>query len=234
MKLNKKSSGLFAVIIGAGSLIGVTFGQNAAMFKLAGIETHCVVDRLVSSGRQGGTNVGVSGGAVLTDEEARAAYGCAKSQMAAAYAGSGNTMAKDFIQWANFSTTPYTSATHGNRYVNNYANNIAAQNYSQYEEAGKFPVGSILAKDSFVVNGRGRVVYGALSLMEKMPSGFNPEFNDWRYTMILPDGMLVGTTGGMGSENVKFCAGCHAAVDSQDNVFFVPEQYRARGGWQRK
>ena len=227
---------IIALILGVGLVTMIhrtALGQNAAAFKLAGIETNCVVARLASGGGAGGTNIGVSGGKALTDSEAREVYACAKSIMAAAYGSSGNAHARAFINWPNFSTTPYTSATHGNRYVNNYANEIAAQNYSQYEQAGKFPVGSILAKDGFVVNDNGRLVFNALTLMEKMPSGFNPEFNDWRYTMILPDGMLVGTTGGMGSDNVRFCQGCHAAVDAQDNVFFVPPKYRS-GGWQRK
>ena len=120
----------------------------------------------------------------------------------------------------------YTSATHGNRYVNNFANPAGAE-YGMFEQGTVLPVGSVLVKDSFVVNARGEVVFGVLSLMEKMDAGFNPEFSDWRYTMILPDGTVAGTTGGAGSDIVGFCAGCHVAVDeTQGSLFFVPKRFR--------
>ena len=45
--------------------------------------------------------------------------------------------------------------------------------------------------------------------------------------MIMPDGSLFGVTGGQGSENVQFCAECHALVtDHQDSVYFLPEEFR--------
>ena len=60
-----------------------------------------------------------------------------------------------------------------------------------------------------------------------MPPGFNPEGRDWRYTMIMPDGTLFGTTNGEGSERVECCMECHpAAGDEQDHLFFIPKQYR--------
>jgi hypothetical protein len=63
--------------------------------------------------------------------------------------------------------------------------------------------------------------------MEKMPLGFNPENRNWRYTMIMPDGSLFGTTKGERSAQVDYCAECHiAAGDAHDHLFFVPDQYR--------
>ena len=65
--------------------------------------------------------------------------------------------------------------------------------------------------------------------MEKMQPGFNLEGRDWRYTMIMPDGALFGTTNGEGSERVEFCMECHiAAGDEQDHLFFIPKQHRMR------
>ena len=74
---------------------------------------------------------------------------------------------------------------------------------------------------------RADVLSGSLALMEKMAPGFNPEGRDWRYTMILPDGTLFGTTKGENAERVEFCMDCHiAAGEDQDHLFFVPEAYR--------
>lgn len=60
-----------------------------------------------------------------------------------------------------------------------------------------------------------------------MKAGFRPEFGDWRYSMILPDGSLVGVTNAEGSENVDYCGTCHADVAAhQDHLFFLPKSYR--------
>ncbi len=120
------------------------------------------------------------------------------------------------------------SATHGKRYVNNYAN-PRAKAYGKAEKAGTFPEGSVLSKDSFEVTDHGDVLTGPLYLMEKMNAGFNPESRDWRYTMIMPDGSLFGITNGENSGRVEFCAECHRiAGDDRDHLFFVPGKHRVQ------
>ena len=93
--------------------------------------------------------------------------------MAAGYRLSGDPDAGGYRMWRRYNKTPYRSATHGERFVNNYANTIA-KDYGKYEEAGRMPVGSVLAKDSFAVTSKGDVFLGPLFLMEKMQAGFNP------------------------------------------------------------
>lgn len=205
---------------------GQATGYSA--FKLSGVVTDCVVPRIAESApADAAVEVGPAGGEDLSDDEAAAAHRCAKSAMVAAYTESGIANARNYATWTVYSTVPYTSATHGNRYVNNFANPAGAE-YGKFEQGARLPVGSVLAKDSFVVNARGEVVIGVLSLMEKMEAGFNPEFGDWRYTMILPTGAVVGTTGGAGAKDVAFCAGCHVAVDeTQGSLFFVPKRFRS-------
>ena len=162
----------------------------------------------------------------MTDAEAKAGYGCAKGEMTAAYAKSGVAVATMYPSWTNYANNPYPSATHGGRYVNNYAN-ARGHDYAKYENVGVMPVGSVLAKDSFGVNAKGRITIGPLFLMEKMPAGFNSEFGDWRYSMIMPNGSVFGSTGGAGSEKVQFCADCHSVVgEDQDHLYFLPEEYR--------
>ncbi len=64
--------------------------------------------------------------------------------------------------------------------------------------------------------------------MEKMETGFNPNSANWRFTMILPEGNILGSTKGENSDNVAFCSPCHAdAGESFDHLFFVPKSYRA-------
>ena len=146
--------------------------------------------------------------------------------MKTAYANSGNKYAAVFLNWKNYAKRPYVSATHGERFVMNYANEKAS-NYGKYEKAGKMAPGAVLAKNSFTVNGKGQVATGPLFLIEKHNAGFNRNTLDWQYTMIMPDGQIPGTTNGKGNASVKFCYECHdAAAADQDAMMFLPEEVR--------
>lgn len=198
-----------------------------ASFKENGVETDCVVPRLDASPAYGNDDVDAGGGADLTDEEAVEVYECAKPAMAEDYAKADIDSVRNFQSWTLFSTIPYRSRSHSRRYVNNYANDIAAPLYGQYGAAGRLPEGSVIVKDSFVVTEEGRLVFGSLSIMEKMTTGFNPQGGDWRFTFVLPDGRLFGSTHELDEYTVEFCQDCHrdAGVE-QDYLFFLPPKYR--------
>jgi hypothetical protein len=166
----------------------------------------------------------------LTTAEARAAYECVKGGMQAGYAKSklmsdtGLAIAGQYQGWSLYNTQPYVSNTHGGRFVNNYGNR-RAKSYGKYEQAGVMPAGALLAKDSFAVK-HGKVVAGPLFVMEKMPAGFNADSDNWRYTLVMPGGKVIGTTNGKGSGNVEFCIGCHMSAGDTDSMMFLPEDYR--------
>ena len=162
----------------------------------------------------------------LTAGEARAAYDCLIKDLVAGYAKSGLTVAGYYKDWDSYATQPYVSDTHGGRYVNNYGNSLA-NGYGKYEKAGRMPVGAMLAKDSFVVKGNGKLAAGPLFLMEKMPAGFKQASGNWRYTMVLPNGRVFGTTNGANSAKMDFCYECHMSVaEEQDSLMFLPDEYR--------
>jgi len=162
----------------------------------------------------------------LEPAEANSTYDCLKADMKASYAKSDLDHAAYYTDWKVFSKAPYASGTHGGRHVSNYANAVAEEAYLKYEENGKMPVGSVLAKDSFAVQTDGRAVVGPLFIMEKMAAGFNKASGNWKYTLILPNGQTVGTTNGNGTEAVKFCYECHMAAEDTDSLFFLPEDLR--------
>ncbi len=165
-------------------------------------------------------------GSELTDAEAVKVYDCLMKELKAAYAKSDDATAVSYQAWPRYSQHAYVSGTHGNRYVQNYAN-PTARAYGAYEKAGLMPAGSILAKDSFSVASNGKVSIGPLFIMEKMNAGFNPDSGDWRYSMIMPNGSVFGVTKGAGSKKVAFCIGCHiSATPDADSMFFLPEEYR--------
>jgi len=172
---------------------------------------------------------GAGGASVeLTDKEAAALYDCLMKELKAAYAKSGSQVALLYQSWPRYSTRAYVSATHGERHVQNYAN-PAARAYGAYEQAGEMPKGAVLAKDSFTVGKDGRAGAGPLFIMEKMGDGWNAASDDWRYSMIMPNGSVFGTTKAAGSQKVQFCADCHMTVTPDvDSMMFIPEEYRVK------
>ena len=166
----------------------------------------------------------------MTDDEAQAAYACFKGTLQSGYAKSnltsdmGLSIAAAYQGWTRYSMRAYVSATHGGRFVQNYGNRKAS-GYGQFENAGTMPAGAVLAKDSFVVK-HGKLVAGPMFVMEKMAAGFNADSGNWRYTLVMPTGKVIGTTNGKGSNNVEFCTGCHMAAEDTDSMMFLPEEYR--------
>jgi hypothetical protein len=161
----------------------------------------------------------------LKPKEATEIYNIIVSALKAGYGRSGHPVAETYQGWKQYNTAPYLSISHGNHYLNNYANSTAKA-YGAFEDAGTMPVGSIIAKDSFTVTTSRGIVLGPLFISEKMPSGFNYVTGDWKYTEILPDGTVLGETNGEGAERVEYCIACHLAAEKQDHLYFVPKKYR--------
>ncbi len=91
---------------------------------------------------------------------------------------------------------------------------------------GSLPAGAVLAKDSFSVTASGKIAPGPLFLMEKTAAGELESTAGWRYTLMMPNGSVFGVSGGKNAAGVAFCHECHVAVEEQDHMFFLPEEYR--------
>ncbi len=163
----------------------------------------------------------------LTAQDAMSIYARILDTMTAAYGLSGDASSKTYRGWRRCNHVPDGSATHGERFLNNYVNALAKA-YESFESAGPMPKVGLLAKDSFAVTARGDVFSGPLFLMEKMSPGFSPANNDWRYSVIMPDRLLFGETGGPSAARVAFCHTCHAEVGETENLLFVPGDTRVR------
>lgn len=163
--------------------------------------------------------------AELTKDEARGHYKSLARRMARGYAAAQMDLIRNYQNWPLFNDAPYISATHGQRFVNSYANRMA-HNYATLQEGEVLPVGSVLAKDSMTVTDEGNVHPGALFVMEKLPAGTNPDTADWRYIMVMPDGSLFGDTMGNRADAVAYCHVCHEAVADRDYTFYVPDEFQ--------
>ena len=163
----------------------------------------------------------------LTKDDATTIYEVIADDMARGYAMSEDPSVRAYRQWRLYNDAPYRSETHGNRYVNNYANAIAAEaGYGNLKDGTRMPPGAVLAKDSFTYTGDHALFAGALFIMEKLPRGGNPAMADWRYAMIMPDGSVFGDTSADTTERMAFCHDCHMQKEELDYLFFVPEAHR--------
>jgi hypothetical protein len=170
-------------------------------------------------------HIAIDDPASLSKDEAQRIYNDLMDRMDKGYASSGLEIISGYQDWPKFNDAPYVSTTHGQRFVNNYANTLAL-GYGTMKEGEKLPVGSVLAKDSMTVTQEDHIFPGALFVMEKLPAGQSPATADWRYVMILPDGSIFGDTIGDRRKSVAYCHGCHQAVADRDYTFYVPEKYR--------
>lgn len=162
--------------------------------------------------------------AELSGQKAEEVYRGLFEAMSSAYAQSGYPSASDFPDWIRFNKTPYLSAGHGNRYLNNYGNE-KSQGYLRLTSGEKMPVGAILVKDSFTVTETQEIFPGALFIMEKLTEGASLETGDWRYAMIMPDGSVLGDTNGDNTQSMQFCHECHTAVSETDYLFLIPKEH---------
>lgn len=162
----------------------------------------------------------------LSPDEANKVYDDLIEKMAAGYAQSHIVLAKDYRNWQRENSSPYLSAGHGNRFLNNYSN-PKGEGYLKLRRGEKMPVGAILAKDSFTVTEDKEIFPGALFIMEKTAPGINPKTDDWRYVMIMPDGSLLGDSNVADDESMKFCHDCHQRAKSRDFLFLIPQAFRS-------
>ncbi len=193
--------------------------------SLLGVLAVCVSGALAQESEQD-AHLAIENPAELSKEEARKHYKSLTRRMARGYAAAQLELIRNYQNWPLFNDAPYISATHGQRFVNSYANRMA-HNYGTMQEGESLPMGSVLAKDSMTVTDEGNVYPGALFVMEKLAQGTSPETADWRYLMVMPDGSLFGDTMGSRASRVAYCHDCHAAVADRDYTFYVPEEFRA-------
>ena len=170
-------------------------------------------------------HVAVENPAELSQDEANAIYDTLKQKLDELYAPAQLNPIKDYQSWKRYNSAPYISATHGQRFVNNYVNEIG-KDYGKLKDNEKYPVGTVLAKDSITVTDTGQTFPGAMFVMEKLAAGTSPETADWRYVMVIPDGSIFGDTIGDEPELVEYCHACHTAEADRDYIFYIPKDYR--------
>ncbi len=166
----------------------------------------------------------------MTNFDAHSVYLCLAEKMGIGYqTGDKRWVPREFVQnfrsWTPASTLPADAGVHGGRFLFTYVNPIGAAEYLKFAEEGvKMPVGSVIAKESFSINKKGKAKPGPLFLMQKAPAGASPRTADWYYMAVLPNGKPMAV-------NVyKACHECHSGFEDSDYLGYPEEDVRRTGG----
>ncbi|MEL6885196.1 MAG: cytochrome P460 family protein [Pseudomonadota bacterium] len=148
-------------------------------------------------------------------------YDCLKQDMAAGYAKAGDSVGADYRTWTVTSTRPAVAGPHGNRLLQTFANDVAADQYLQFAEEGfEMPVGSVLAKESISVSiKKQKARVGPLFIMSKVGMDEAPETAGWLYAGVQPNGKPMKI-------KQSFCHDCHVGWEAQDHLAYPLEEVR--------
>jgi opacity protein-like surface antigen len=130
----------------------------------------------------------------LSFDEAQAVYDCIADELLAGYMTGGKHWipagyVADYRSWTAANTLPANPGFHGGRFLLTWVNSVGAEEYLKYkDEDVNIPAGTVIAKESFSVNKKGKVQKGPLFIMEKRVAGVSPETDDWYYMMVAPNG----------------------------------------------
>jgi len=87
------------------------------------------------------SHVSIENPAELSQAEANKIYDELRKLMGESYALADLAAIEDYQSWSRYNSAPYLSATHGRRFVNNFANEIA-RDYGKLPEGGRCQSGN--------------------------------------------------------------------------------------------
>lgn len=121
----------------------------------------------------------------------------------------GESVFEDWKQWAKLTPEPVRSHGHANSWVDIYADELARETYlsagSPYPECAK------VVKAQYF--GKGAETVRKLTIMVKMPAGYDPDHADWWYGIAGPGGSLKR------EGKLYECISCHRQVKQTDYMF---------------
>ncbi len=157
----------------------------------------------------------------LSEEQVIDLYACMEAKMVAGYTKGDSTIAAEYRSWTNSATRPAVAGAHGERFLQTFANDVAAEQYLKFEDEGVvMPAGSILAKESIKLGKEGKPArVGPLFIMEKLAAGEAPDTGDWFYSGVQPNGKPLKI-------KQSFCHDCHVGWEDSDMLAYPVEEVR--------
>ena len=143
-----------------------------------------------------------------------------KEESSPEFIASSNDFA-NFRSWTEVTTNQGPSQSLGEAHKGNdetATRTIYIKDNQDRNADGKFPVGTIIVKDTRDANGNTIEV----TALVKRGNNFNPDNNDWEWFMLNADGTII-TDQGSEMRGAKLmggmCGACHSQVKNKDFVF---------------
>ncbi len=157
----------------------------------------------------------------LEEAQINEIYTCIKEKMVEGYSKGDDPVAPVYREWAVTSTRPAVAGPHGNRLLQTFANDVAAEQYLKFADDGfVMPAGSVLAKESIKINKKKKAaVVGPLFIMTKGETGAAPDADDWIYSAVQPNGKPMKI-------KQSFCHDCHSGWSDSDSLAYPLEEVR--------
>ena len=147
----------------------------------------------------------------LTIDQLNTLYECLRPKLVKGYQKKGNKIAAAYTDWKAASSTPQAPGMHSGQYLMTYVNDIGFDQYTKYlGDSTAMPVGTVIAKEAFSLNKKGKAKNGPLLFMEKVGLDAAPDTGGWKYTGIKPNGKRLKV------DAKGFCHACHQAWPHQD------------------
>jgi hypothetical protein len=118
---------------------------------------------------------------------------------------------EDWDSWAKVNPTPILSEGHSNSYVDIYVDDLARTTY--FAATAPYPECARIVKAKLRAETAPEVV--SLTVMVKMPAGYDPENNDWWYGKYDVTGTKTILSAGKRSD----CIACHLQAAVTDYLF---------------
>jgi len=175
----------------------------------------------ISPELQGSVNIGkwVALDRVITSSDLIYAYDCIEKYMLKAYKNSPSDIVPKYRGWLKVNKSIFYAPANDYGWGNIFVNN-KAEKYKYNKYISDFEKGSIIVKESFVFDLRGKISPGPLFYMLKMGKGFNKISNDWKFVEVGSDGSFIETNDS-DKEATKRCIHCHSAKMKNDFLFFL-------------
>ena len=163
----------------------------------------------------------VTPNADVTAEKANEIYLANRADLLSGYQMGDNEIATSYSTWKAASTAPEkTGDIHSGRYMMTFVNPVGYGDYVEFKTIdSSMPIGTKIAKETFMLKGHGKFRESPLFTMQKVGSEKAPETDGWIYGRVNAKGRNMPT-------GQKFCHSCHMAFKSQDFLGYPARDVR--------
>ena len=147
--------------------------------------------------------------AELSSDEVIALYECLRPAFLAGFGKKDHEVGAAYGDWKAASIRPAAPGVHSGQHLMTYVNAVGYDQYVAFGTGITMPVGTVIAKENFMIKDSGKVKTGPLLIMTKVGDEA-ADTGGWAYSGVKTNGKKLKVDG------KGFCHACHQAYPTQD------------------